>query len=635
MKRINTELQELISELDRIRTSAEALEEQYQPIIEQVHPKNRKAAANLVHYLALRSHDSRQLQRQLGELGVSRLDGMEGHVQASLLAVRAILRALAGKPVRRRRKAVVSIKKGEKQVKKNTTRLLGKKMKGAAIRIMVTMPTEAASDRDFVYRLVTAGMNAARINCAHDGPEIWSQMIDNIKRARAKTGRNCRIAMDLGGPKIRTGALQQGPKVTRLRPERDLLGRIVRYPKVWLGPSDPHAGVADGHSFLPVALEWCGRLQVGSVISLSDSRRKNCELTVSAVERDGAWATCNASAYVTTGTQLRLHDDRVTSDESRSVVGDLAAVAQAIVLSEGDTLILTGDSEPGAPAESDPEGATVKPAFISCTLPEVLSQVAVGDPISFDDGSIDGVVETVTDDRLTIRITYARGGAAKLRSDKGINLPRTSLAVSGLTQKDKRDLEFVAQHADIVDFSFVNRPEDVDDLLSELESLGAENIGIILKIETLSGFHHLPEILLRAMRYHPIGVMLARGDLAVEAGWKRLPRVQHEILRICQAAHVPLVWATQVLESLAKKGIPSRAEITDLMMAENADCVMLNKGPHILETIRFLDEIMRTMEPYREDKSPALPSLDLTEDWTKFSYTWPIPDKGKSTKKRA
>ncbi len=634
MKLKKSYLQELIAQLDAIRASADVLEEQYRPLIEQVHPKNSSAAANLVHYLALRSHDIRELQRGLGELGVSRLGGIESHVQASLLAVRTILRALVGKSASGRRKAMVSIKKGEKQIKKNTTRLLGKKMKGAAIRIMVTMPTEAASDGEFVHRLVKAGMNAARINCAHDGPQVWSQMIENIERARTKTGRNCRIAMDLGGPKIRTGELQQGPRVTRLRPERDLLGRIVRYPKVWLGPSDPHAGLADGHSFLPVAAEWCGRLQVGSLISLSDSRQKKCELTVNAVEREGAWATCNTSAYVTTGTQLQLRDDRFTSDQSCAEVGDLTAVAQAIVLSEGDTLILTGDSEPGAPTELDEQGKVVRSAFISCTLPEVLSQVAVGDPISFDDGSIDGIVESVTGDRLTIRITYSRGGAAKLRSDKGINLPRTSLAVSGLTQKDKRDLEFLVQHADIVNFSFVNRPEDVDDLLSELESLGAANIGIILKIETLSGFHRLPEILLRAMRYHPIGVMLARGDLAVEAGWKRLPQVQHEIMRICQAAHVPLVWATQVLESLAKKGIPSRAEITDLMMAENADCVMLNKGPHILETIRFLDEIMRTLEPYREDKAPALPSLDLTEDWTKFSYTWPIPEKGKPTKKR-
>ncbi|UCG89214.1 MAG: hypothetical protein JSW71_12015 [Gemmatimonadota bacterium] len=633
MKLSNTELQELIAELDRIRSSADELEEQYRPFLEQAHPKNRKAAANLVHYLALRSHDIRELQRRLGMLGVSRLEGIEGHVQASLLAVRAILRALSGKPARSR-KAVVSIKKGEKQVKKNTTRLLGKKMKGAAIRIMVTMPTEAAADSEFVYQLVTAGMNAARINCAHDGPQVWAQMIENIGRARTKTGRNCRVAMDLGGPKIRTGALQPGPKVTRLRPDRDLLGRIVRYPKVWLGPSDPHAGLADGHSFLPVPQEWCQRLQVGSVISLRDARHKNCELTVSAMERDGAWAMCDTSAYVTTGTSLRIQDDGLTPDDGHAVVGSLTAVAEAIVVSEGDTLILTSDTQPGAPAELDAQGSLVKPAFISCTLPEVLSQVAVGDPISFDDGRIDGVVETVGDDQLTIRITYARGGAAKIRSDKGINLPRTSLAISGLTQKDKRDLEFVAQHADIVNFSFVNRPEDVDDLLSELERLGAEEIGIILKIETMGGFHRLPEILLRAMKCFPIGVMLARGDLAVEAGWKRLAQVQHEIMRICQAAHIPLVWATQVLETLAKKGMPSRAEITDLMMAESADCVMLNKGPHILETIRFLDEIMRSMEPYQEDKAPALPSLDLTEDWTKFSYTWPIPAKGKSTKKR-
>jgi pyruvate kinase len=439
--------------------------------------------------------------------------------------------------------------------------------------------------------------------------------------------------MDLGGPKIRTGAMQQGPKVTRLRPERDQLGRVVRQPKVWLGASDPHAGLADGHSFLPVPLEWCKRLRVGSTISLRDARHKSCELTATATERDGVWASCNTSAYVTTGTTLQAHGDQLGPDESETVVGDLAPLPQAIVLSEGDKLVLTGDSEPGAPAELDTQGVAVNPAFVSCTLPEVLSQVTVGDPVSFDDGRIEGVVEGTASDRLTIRITYARGGAAKLRPDKGINLPRTALTLSGLTQKDRQDLKFVAQHADIVNLSFVNRPEDVDDLVFELESLGAAEIGIILKIETLAGFHRLPEILLCALRCHPIGVMLARGDLAVEAGWKRLPQVQQEIMRICQAAHVPLVWATQVLESLAKKGLPSRAEITDLVMAERADCVMLNKGPHILKTIRFLDEIMRSMEPYQEDKAPALPSLDLTEDWTKFSYAWPVPAAGKADKK--
>jgi len=79
--------------------------------------------------------------------------------------------------------------------------------------------------------------------------------------------------------------------------------------------------------------------------------------------------------------------------------------------------------------------------------------------------------------------------------------------------------------------------------------------------------------------------MIARGDLLVEIGYERLAEVQEEILWLCEAAHVPVIWATQVLEGLAQKGLPSRAEITDAAMGVRAECVMLNKGPHIIEAV--------------------------------------------------
>jgi len=86
---------------------------------------------------------------------------------------------------------------------------------------------------------------------------------------------------------------------------------------------------------------------------------------------------------------------------------------------------------------------------------------------------------------------------------------------------------------------------------------------IVLKIETKRGFENLPAMLLDAMKVPRCGVMIARGDLAVECGFERLAEVQEEILWLCEAAHVPVIWATQVLESLAKDGLPSGAEITD------------------------------------------------------------------------
>ena len=109
---------------------------------------------------------------------------------------------------------------------------------------------------------------------------------------------------------------------------------------------------------------------------------------------------------------------------------------------------------------------------------------------------------------------------------------------------------------------------------------------LILKIETKRPFEHLPALLLAAMRGTAAGVMIARGDLAVECGYERLAEVQEEILWMAEASHMPVIWATQVLEGLAKYGIPSRADITDAAMGERAECVMLNKGPHILDAVR-------------------------------------------------
>ena len=107
------------------------------------------------------------------------------------------------------------------------------------------------------------------------------------------------------------------------------------------------------------------------------------------------------------------------------------------------------------------------------------------------------------------------------------------------------------------------------------------------------------------------GVMIARGDLAVECGYQRLAEAQEEILWLCEAAHVPVVWATQVLESLAKDGIPSRAEITDAAMAHRAECVMLNKGPEILSAVRVLDDILCRMQAHQDKKRSLMRELRL------------------------
>ena len=118
-------------------------------------------------------------------------------------------------------------------------------------------------------------------------------------------------------------------------------------------------------------------------------------------------------------------------------------------------------------------------------------------------------------------------------------------------------------------------------------------------------------MLLRAMSMPSCGVMIARGDLAVEMGFARLAEVQEEILWLSEAAHVPVIWATQVLENLAKHGAPTRAEITDAAMGRRAECVMLNKGPYIVEAVKTLDDILRRMRGHQVKKGSMLRELQV------------------------
>ncbi|MEJ2238568.1 MAG: pyruvate kinase [Gemmatimonadales bacterium] len=602
-------LDKTIAELESIRKAARKTEKKYATELAAIHPSFRKSATNLIHYLALRHQNLDSLQDDLERLGVSRLAKAESHVMASLVAVERALKAIAGSKERTSGKVGLSIKKGTKRLGANTTALLGKKLKGCKGRIMVTLPSEAADDKKWVAKLVASGMNSARINCAHDDVAAWKRMVSNIEAAKRKTGRNCKVCMDLGGPKLRTGPLVPGPQVVHIHPERDPLGVVTVPARVWLGPNGATGGAADA-VHLPVDEGILGRIPDGAELRFQDTRGKSRKLQVERGEAGGKLAVCYESAFVTNGTELALNEKQRSF---KFTVGALPPLEQTILLSKGDLLILHSDPRPGEPAQLDASGDVIECAHVSCTLTEVFEHTKPGEPILFDDGKVEGVIQSVSDGEIHVEITYAKNNAAKLRSDKGINLPESQLETSALTEKDRRDLLFVSEHADVVNLSFVNGPEDVFELYAELDALKADTRGVILKIETQSGFKNLPAILLAAMSRYPVGVMIARGDLAIEGGWKHLAQIQEEILKMCEAAHVPVVWATQVLETLAKKGRPARAEITDAAMAQRAECVMLNKGPHILETIQMLEKILKCMESYHRKQAPMLPPLDVED----------------------
>src|SRR5699024_2137987 len=109
------------------------------------------------------------------------------------------------------------------------------------------------------------------------------------------------------------------------------------------------------------------------------------------------------------------------------------------------------------------------------------------------------------------------------------------------------------------------------------------------------------------------GVMDARGDLAVEIGSERPSEIQEELLWICEAAHVPVIWATQVLESLVKSGIPTRTEIPDAAAGSRAECIRLTKGDYIISGTNAVDDILKKVDSHHHTKTPMLRALNIAE----------------------
>jgi pyruvate kinase len=609
------EIKNVGDELDTIRSGMLEVEHRLQATWQDLPEDRRRSARNLLHYLSLRRHDVRGLQDHLAALGLSSLGRAESQALASVQTVLDVIRRLPADHVS---EAVASpgtrVHAGRALLKAHTDALFGAAPAGRDVRIMVTMPSEAAHDGALVRDLVASGMDCMRINTAHDDEDAWGQMVARLRGARRDTRRECRLLMDLAGPKLRTGAIEPGPPVLRWRPRRNVLGRVVAPARIWLTPRErPVAAPEPGAIGIPVSDTWLWTLEVGDRISLVDARDAKRELTVVGRADGGIWAESDQTAYVLPGTSLWLPRHAAKRGHRGATVGDLPRTAQSIVLKRGDSLLLSGDLLHGRPAVLNHDGVVVAPACIGVTLPDIFDDVRPGEAIWFDDGRIGGTIRAATREHIDVEITHAKPDGSRLDGDKGVNLPDTNLRLPALTAKDIHDLTFITTHADIVGYSFVRTDSDVRELQAQIAARGRPDLGLILKIETRRAFEQLPALLIAAMYGPSAGVMIARGDLAVECGYERLAEVQEEILWMAEASHIPVIWATQVLERLAKDGIPSRAEITDAAMGERAECVMLNKGPYILDAVRALDSILRRMQAHQRKKSALLRQLGLAD----------------------
>nr|WP_277753193.1 pyruvate kinase [Metabacillus mangrovi] len=312
--------------------------------------------------------------------------------------------------------------------------------------------------------LLKEGMSIARVNCGHDHAPEWSSIINKIEEARKMTGIDCKIYMDLSGPKIRFQSLP----------------------------------------------ESAGRIKL-----------KNGETIKIAHKKEGMEA-----------------------------------------------------------------------AHFTVTAPKAFLNAKKGDRLLINDGKIAGTILNTGKGFIEAKVAHRYKKSLWIKVHDGINLPDSLpfLTLPPLSETDIRESGFIFRSADLVGLSFAHSKED----LITLKNLMIEKAGRILpiaaKIETEYAVKNMPSIIAEGLKNPGFGIMLARGDLAAETGFEKLGRLQNDIMEICHHSQTPLIYATEVLNSLAKTGMPSRPEMTDVYFSQKTACTMLNKGPFIKEAVRMLKE---------------------------------------------
>lgn len=444
----------------------------------RMHPSLR----NMKHYLNLRKHDFSLLQDDLTKVGLSSFGRSQAHIEASIdVALDMLAHAL--KKEHHIPKSHLSYEESHALMDKNNEIFSASEDK---TKVMITVPTDFSTDKEWFRKLSSEGVHLFRINTAHDNPQVWKKMAEEIKNA-CTAEKDLKIYVDLAGPKIRT-SLQKLKKTGKTK-------------------------------------------------------------------------------------KIKLYG--------------------------GEQVLLY-------PADQPPMKKISKhyAACVGCTLENVGSLVNVGDRVFVDDGKIEMIIDEIIGNDIACTVLTRSVKGVSLKDEKGINFPNSDISVRAICNHDKEVLAHICEYADIIGISFAQSPEDVHDLVEELDRLGKKGIiGIVAKIETQKGVTNLPYILEALIEYGHSGIMIARGDLAIEIGFENLAYLQEEILDLCTAAHMPVILATQVLENKMKTNIPSRAEISDVAFAHKAECVMLNKGDYAIETIKTLTTILKQMDlVFRKNK---------------------------------
>jgi len=589
----------ILQEVRELRSFAADIEPQNEGCI------NQKSLANMRHYLKLRQKDNTSLQEELTRMGLSSLGRSQAHILHSLDLIIEILSKCQNVENEAFADNALCIDEAEEIAAARAAIFGGepKPKKRSSTKIMLTLPSEAAVDTSMIEEFANAGVGVFRINTAHDSRLEWETMAEKIASLNQNLHpqNKLKIYVDLAGPKIRTGQIKKVKAELKLEPKSMVyLSRQMDEDSFVKAPSDAFK--------FEVEEEFYKKAKKAKELFIITAEDKHRTLSVVSVEK--GFIVCELDKKVRVNEESLICTDSKKKSLSSKIL-NLPDVTQTIKLHDEDTLFLSLEEIEGHDKVVDEDGETVEPAAIYCTQKEFVQDSKVGDKVYIDDGKIGLVVTEKRESGLLCQVINIKASGETLKEEKGVNFPDSQTSVNAITDDDIKNLDSVARFADIIGISFAQNANDIETLRELLKAKNKEHVAIVAKIETKTAVKNLPFIL-EALMFHKFSaIMLARGDLAIEVEFENMSFLQEEILDLCEAAHTPVIFATQVLENQMKNNLPSRAEITDAAFAQRADCVMLNKGAFALNTIKKLEFILERMHTIFKKNRLLLGSCDI------------------------
>ncbi|RDI43197.1 pyruvate kinase [Falsibacillus pallidus] len=543
------------------------------------------SSRNLSQFLKLWANNNVSLEENLHSEGLGTLKMADFHVEHY---IKKILYNLGCPPFDNGR--MYDWWKAKSLKKWRSDKLFGQYQTEKNVKVMATL--DNTSTKEEIDSLIKNGMDIARINCAHGSPGDWLRLIQLI-RGFGEDLHRCKIFMDIPGPKIRIEKILFNPYTVKIQSKnvkKSILGIIKK---------DSHPFTKNIDSLFEIEIKQSSLFEQVNPgddihIKLIDSLHGTLKVVdilseqVLLVEAEGPFEINQKCQLNFSGQELEITNIKTTPSSIKVKKGSVIRV----YFNEESFRRMRGNRQC---------------ACLTVSHPKALKNAGLNDSVYFDDGIIFGKVTRLTPDFIELLILSPNEKSKKIKEGKGINFPDSfvHLLLSTPNQEDLALLPFLIEHADIIGLSYVNHPKDIKKMADILHAYGREDIGLVAKIETKEGIRQLSRIIETGLTYSNFGVMIARGDLAVEAGFQNLLTAQENILRMCHAAHLPVIWATGVLNQLTKNGTPTRAEISDVFLASQTECIMLNKGEFLNDSVKMLNLLMHSSialnSYYRDD----------------------------------